>query len=87
VSRKHLIAIALLGVAIFLASSNSLSGTWAMDDIVAGSPVALKDIKDFIGFRKIAYLTFLINQSIAPFSPVSFRLFNILIHILNTALV
>jgi len=86
-AKRHLFTIALLSVSIFLAYSNSLNGTWAMDDVVANKPVAIKDIHDFVGFRKVAYISFLLNQSIAPFSPVNFRLFNILIHILNVALV
>ena len=85
--KKHLSALVLLGLSIFLAYSNSLNGTWAMDDIVTGKQVALSDIEDFIGFRKVAYLTFFLNQLIAPFSPLNFRLLNILIHILNSALV
>jgi tetratricopeptide (TPR) repeat protein len=86
-TKRHLFAIALLSISIFLAYSNSLNGTWAMDDIVTNKPVGIKDIHDFIGFRKVAYITFLLNQSIAPFSPINYRLLNILIHILNTSLV
>ncbi len=86
-TRKHLFAIGVLGISIFLAYSNSLNGTWALDDIVTGKRVALSDIEDFVGFRKVAYLTFYINQLIAPFSPLNFRLLNILIHILNSSLV
>ena len=85
--KKHLLALIFFSTSIFLAYSNSLNGTWAMDDVVTGKPVALADIKDFIGFRKVAYITFILNQLIAPFSPLNFRLLNILIHILNTALV
>lgn len=86
-TRKHLYALAILSMAIFLAYSNSINGTWAMDDIVANKPVGIKDIHDFVGFRKLAYVTFVLNQAVAPFSPANFRLFNILIHILNTTLV
>ena len=86
-TRKHLFAITSLSIAALLAYANSLNGTWALDDIVAGKPVAFIDVQDFIGFRKVAYLTFALNQLIAPFSPLNFRLLNILIHILNTALV
>ena len=86
-TKRHFFALALLSISIFLAYSNSLNGTWALDDIVTNKPVGIKDIHDFVGFRKVAYITFLLNQSIAPFSPANFRLFNILIHILNTALV
>jgi len=58
-----------------------------MDDIVANKPVGIKDFRDLMDFRKVTYFTFLLNQMIAPFSPVSFRVVNILIHVLNTALV
>ncbi len=70
---RHLIAICLVSVAIFLAYSNCLHGTWALDDVVVNKPVSLKDVNDLLGFRKLAYLTFFLNQQIAPFSPVSFR--------------
>ena len=86
-TKKHLFALIFFSTSIFLAYSNSLNGTWAMDDVVTGKAVALADIKDFIGFRKVAYITFFLNQLIAPFSPLNFRLLNILIHIMNTALV
>ena len=58
-----------------------------MDDVVANKPVGLHDIQDFVGFRKVAYLTFLLNQAMMPFTPANFRLFNILIHLLNAVLV
>ncbi len=86
-NKRHLLALAIMAVSVFLAYSNSLNGTWAMDDIVANKPVGMKDIHDFIGARKIAYLTFLLNQQVAPFSPASFRVFNIFLHILNASLV
>ena len=85
--RRHLFALAFIGAAIVLAYSNSLNGTWAMDDVVANRPVGIKDIADFIGFRKVTYLTFLLNQHLAPFTPFSFRLVNVFIHILNASLV
>jgi len=86
-SKRHFFALAILSISIFLAYSNSLNGTWAMDDVVTNKPVGINDIHDLVGFRKVAYITFLLNQYIAPFSPANFRLFNILIHILNAALV
>jgi protein O-mannosyl-transferase len=86
-NKKHIFAIALFIFSILIAYSNSLNGTWALDDIVANKPVSINDIHDFTGFRKVAYFTFLLNQTIGPFSPVNFRLFNIFIHILNTVLV
>lgn len=84
---KHLFALLFLSLSVFLAYWSSLHGTWAMDDVVANKPVGLHDIQDFTGFRKVAYLTFLLNQSVAPFTPANFRLFNILLHLLNAALV
>ena len=86
-SRKHLLAVIILISAVMLAYSNSLDGTWAMDDVVANKPVGIGDIKDIAGFRKVASLTFSINHYLAPFSPAYFRLFNILIHIFNTLLI
>lgn len=86
-NKRHFIAFAVLIFAILLAYSNSINGTWAMDDILANKAVGIKDLQDFVGSRKIAYLTFLLNQYIAPFSPANFRIFNILIHIFNSALV
>jgi tetratricopeptide (TPR) repeat protein len=85
--RKHVVVILCICIAVFLAYSNSLNGTWAMDDVVANRPVGINDLQDLAGFRKISSLTFLINQRIAPFNPMSFRLFNILIHMLNVLLV
>jgi protein O-mannosyl-transferase len=86
-SKKHALALILVFLAVFLAYSNSLHGTWALDDIVAKRPVGMHDIHDLIGFRKVAYLTFLFNQQIAPFNPFTFRLFNIFLHLLNSVLV
>lgn len=86
-SRKHLLAVIILIAAVMLAYSNSLDGTWAMDDVVANKPVGIGDIKDIAGFRKVASLTFSINHYLAPFSPAYFRLFNILIHIFNSLLI
>jgi protein O-mannosyl-transferase len=86
-NRRHVLAIIFLLVTIFLAYSNSLNGTWAMDDTLARRPVVMHDIHDVIGFRKVAYLTFLLNQYLAPFTPLNFRLFNVLIHFLNVLLI
>ena len=85
--KKHFIALSILIISIVLAYSNSINGTWAMDDVVANKPVNINDLHDLLGFRKVAYITFLLNQSLAPFSPAYFRLFNIFIHILNSVLV
>lgn len=85
--KQHFIAFAVLIISVLLAYSNSINGTWAMDDILANKAVGIKDLQDFVGARKVTYLTFLLNQYIAPFSPANFRLFNILIHIMNSVLV
>lgn len=82
--RVHLLAVAALVVSIAAAYSNSLDATWALDDVIAHKPVAMSDILDLVGFRKVAAVTFVLNQHIMPFSPVSFRVFNIFIHILAT---
>lgn len=86
-NKKPLFAFLLLSFSIFLAYSNSINGTWAMDDIVAYRPVGINDIFDIINFRKVTYLTFLLNKSLAPFSPANFRIFNILLHITNSLLI
>lgn len=86
-NKRHFIAIALLIASVFLSYSNSINGTWAMDDILANKAVGIKDLQEFAGSRKITYLTFLLNNYIAPFSPANFRIFNILIHIFNSVLV
>ncbi|MEJ2697025.1 MAG: tetratricopeptide repeat protein [Candidatus Sulfobium sp.] len=77
----------MLLFATFLAYSSSFHGTWALDDVLAKRPVGLGEIGDIVGYRKVASFTFLLNRSIAPFSPVNFRLFNIFLHFLNAALV
>lgn len=85
--RRHILFAIFLLVTVLLAYSNSLHGTWAMDDILARRPVAMHDIHDIIGFRKVAYLSFLLNRDIAPFTPFNFRLFNVFIHFLNGLLI
>jgi tetratricopeptide (TPR) repeat protein len=84
--KKHLPLLIIIA-SILIAYSNSLNGTWAMDDVVANKPVGIHDIQDLLSFRKVTSSTFLLNQAIAPFNPASFRLTNIAIHILNTLLV
>lgn len=86
-NKKHAFVLILLLLAIFLAYSNSFSGTWALDDVAARRPVGMHDIHDLVGARKVAYLTFLFNQRIGPFSPSNFRLFNIILHFLNSVLI
>ncbi|MEJ2684276.1 MAG: tetratricopeptide repeat protein [Candidatus Sulfobium sp.] len=84
---RHAVALILLLSAIFLAYSSSLHGTWALDDVVARRPVGMHDIHDLLGTRKVAFLTFLLNQHIGRFTPFNFRVFNIILHFLNTVLV
>lgn len=86
-NKKHLFAFLLLSFSIFFAYSNSVNGTWAMDDVVAYRPVGINDIFDIVNFRKVTYLTFLLNESIASFNPANFRIFNILLHIINSLLI
>lgn len=83
--KKHLPLLIIIAF-ILIAYSNSISGTWAMDDVVANKPVGIHDIQDLLSFRKVTSATFFLNQAIAPFNPASFRFFNIVIHIVNTIL-
>lgn len=76
-----------LAITTFIAYSVALKGTWALDDVVINRGVTINDLSELLGFRKVAYLTFLINEKIGGFSPVSYRVFNILIHILNSILI
>lgn len=85
--KKHLAALFLLSLSVLLAYSGSINGTWALDDFLANRPVGITHLRDLLGFRKIAYLTFLFNQSLAAFSPANFRLFNIAVHIFNVFLI
>jgi tetratricopeptide (TPR) repeat protein len=85
--RRHVIALALLIFAVFLAYSGAIGGTWALDDRLATKSIGIHDLQDLMGFRKVVYLSFLLNQYIAPFNPANFRLFNILLHMLNSVLV
>jgi tetratricopeptide (TPR) repeat protein len=85
--RKHVLAVFLIAASVLLAYSSSLTNTWIMDDVFINKPISINDIDDLLGFRKVAYATFLMNQLITPFTPVSFRIFNILLHILNVILI
>lgn len=85
--KRHLMVFLFYLALIFISYSNALNGTWAMDDILLNKPVEINDIRGLIGFRKVTYLTFLINQSVMSFSPAGFRVFNILLHTVNTILV
>ncbi len=84
--REFIIAILFLAVATFLSYCWVLNGTWAMDDIVVNRTIGIHDFSDLAGYRKIAYLTFLLNQKIGGFNPAGYRLFNIFIHISNSIL-
>jgi protein O-mannosyl-transferase len=83
----HLIGGVFLAIAIFLAYANSLHGIWAFDDVLINHPLGTEGLLEKMGWRKMAFLSFYINQQIDPYSPVNFRLFNLLIHILNSILV
>ncbi|MFI5294195.1 MAG: tetratricopeptide repeat protein [Thermodesulfovibrionales bacterium] len=84
----HLWAGAFLFIATFVAYSASLNGTWALDDSFIGQFQNISNVLNLrLGYRKIAYLSFQVNKLIDPFSPLNYRLFNILIHIVNAMLV
>lgn len=85
--KNHIYSVIFIILSTLFAYINSLNGTWALDDVVANKPISINDIYDFIGFRKIAYFTFYLNQLISPFSPVYFRIVNIFIHLTNSILV
>lgn len=84
---KHLFPVTFLAAAIFLAYSNSLNGIWALDDFQINRPIGIDGLLAKIGWRKISFLSFYINQKIDPYSPFNFRFFNLLIHTLNVLLV
>ena len=85
---RHLIVFAFLAVSVFLAYSNSLNGTWALDDTTEIGRTSIENNLNLrLGHRKIAYLTFLFNKWINPFSVFNYRVTNIIIHIINSILV
>lgn len=84
----HFPAVLFLACATFLAYAVALKGTWAFDDIAIGQYASIDSALNLnIGYRKIAYLSFLVNRWIDPVSPVNYRITNILIHICNALLV
>ncbi len=86
--RGHLFFLAGLAAAVFLAYANSLTGTWALDDSAIGQFASIEKSLDLrLGYRKLAYVSFLINKWINPLDPVNYRIMNIAIHVLNAALV
>jgi tetratricopeptide (TPR) repeat protein len=85
--KRHLPAAVLLVTSVILAYSNSLNGAWAMDDALTQGSIGIHSFYDLIGFRKVAYLTFLLNYRIGSFDPAHFRFVNILIHVVNVFLV
>jgi tetratricopeptide (TPR) repeat protein len=85
--RRFLPAL-FLAVGTFLAYAVSLNGTWAFDDTAIGQFASIENALNLhLGYRKIAYLSFLVNRWIDPLSPVNYRVTNILIHIVNALLV
>ena len=87
-NEKHLIVFAFLAVSISLAYSNSLNGTWALDDSKIGLVTSIDNHLSLrLGYRKIASLTFLFNNWINPSSVFNYRVTNVIIHIINSALV
>ncbi len=86
-NKRHFFPLFVLFVLTLIVYSNSINGTWAMDDVAIRNALDIKDILHVIGYRKITYLTFQLNRAIAPFTPAYFRLFNIFLHFLNSSLV
>jgi tetratricopeptide (TPR) repeat protein len=85
---QHLLPVLFLTVATFLAYAVSLNGTWAFDDTAIGQYASVENALNLhLGYRKIAYLSFLVNRWIDPISPINYRVTNILIHICNVLLV
>ncbi len=84
---QHFWRFGLLSAAIFLVYSNSMNGILVLDDNLLNYTLNLDSLLEKVGRRKLAYLSFMINQKINGYDPFYFRLFNILIHICNTLLV
>jgi len=85
---RHLWVVVFLTASVFLSYSNSLNGTWALDDAAIGQYASIEDNLNLrLGYRKIAYLSFLFNKWINPFSVLNYRITNIVIHIINSILV
>ncbi|MBA4374162.1 MAG: hypothetical protein C0402_15030 [Thermodesulfovibrio sp.] len=86
--RTHLLFFAFLAAAVFLAYSNALPGAWALDDTAIGQYASIEKSLDLkLGYRKLAYASFVINKLINPLDPVNYRVLNIGIHIFNAVLV
>ncbi len=84
---RNLLPALFLAVVTFLAYAASLHGTWAFDDTAIGQYVSVQNALNLrLGYRKIAYLSFLLNRWIDPVSPVNYRITNIAIHICNALL-
>lgn len=84
----HLLPALFLAVTTFLAYAVSLNGTWAFDDTGIGQFASVENAFNLhLGYRKIAYLSFLVNRWIDPVSPVNYRVTNVLIHVVNALLV
>ena len=86
--RQHFLALAFLGVSVFLAYAGSLHGTWAFDDSAIGQFSSIDQVLNLrLGYRKVSYLSFLINRWINPEDPLNYRILNIIIHVVNSFLV
>jgi len=84
----HLLSFLFIAAAVFLAYSNSLRGTWALDDTSISQYTSIEQSLDFrLGYRKVTHFTFLLNKWIKPGDPVNYRVFNIAIHLANAFLV
>ena len=84
----HFFAVLFLCLVTFTAYISSLHGAWALDDTVFTQYASVGDFLNLkLGYRKVAYLSFLINLWINPHDPLNFRVVNIVIHIINSVLV
>ncbi len=84
----HLASLLFVAAATFAAYAGSLRGTWALDDSAIGQFAGIGNVLNMrLGYRKIAYLTFLANGMMDPANPLVYRITNICIHVCNAALV
>jgi protein O-mannosyl-transferase len=85
---RHFPALLFLGVSILLSYSSSFHGTWALDDSSIGQFTSIEKVIDQRhGYRIVALLSFAINGWINPLDPFNYRILNIIIHFINSALV
>ncbi|MGE5299399.1 MAG: tetratricopeptide repeat protein, partial [Acidobacteriota bacterium] len=85
---RHVLPAVFLACATFIAYVAALKGTWALDDTTISKFASIGNALNLrLGYRKVAYLSFLVNRWIDPVNPVNYRVTNILIHVCNALLV